>query len=74
MITKADKFIQEQFGKRYMALRKSKNKTQQDVAALLQIEHTTISRIERGGQNVSLTLICKLASAIEVSPLTLLDF
>lgn len=74
MTIKSDEIIMEAFGKRFKQLRLSKGLTQQEVATKLRIEHSTVSRIERGKQNASLTLIHKLATAIETEPSSLLEF
>ncbi len=63
----------KEFGLNLKRIRESKNITQFDLATAMNnlasdslIERTTISRIENGRTNVTLTTIAKLASALEI--------
>lgn len=56
----------EAFGKRIRDLRKEKNLSQEALALKSDIDRTYISDIEKGKRNVSLLVIEKLASGLEV--------
>jgi len=59
--------ISTKFGKRVKAIRLKKRMSQGDVAKLLDVHRTYVSKIERGIENMSLKGIEKLAKAIGVS-------
>ena len=59
--------ISTKFGKRVRAIRLKKEMSQGDVAKLLDVHRTYVSKIERGIENMSLKGIEKLAKAIGVS-------
>lgn len=59
--------ISTKFGKRVKAIRLKKGMSQGDVAKLLDVHRTYVSKIERGIENMSLKGIEKLAKAIGVS-------
>ena len=59
--------ISTKFGKRVKAIRLKKGMSQGDVAKLLDVHRTYVSKIERGLENMSLKGIEKLARAIGVS-------
>jgi len=58
--------ISTKFGKRVRAIRLKKEMSQGDVAKLLDVHRTYVSKIERGIQNMSLQRIEKLAKALKV--------
>ncbi|MEK7145054.1 MAG: helix-turn-helix transcriptional regulator [Patescibacteria group bacterium] len=58
--------ISTKFGKRVRAIRLKKEMSQGDVAELLDVHRTYISKIERGIENMSLQRIEKLAKALKV--------
>ncbi|MDP2665539.1 MAG: helix-turn-helix transcriptional regulator [bacterium] len=58
--------ISTKFGKRVKAIRLKKEMSQGDVAKLLDVHRTYISKIERGIENMSLQRIEKLAKALKV--------
>ena len=58
--------ISLKFGKRVRAIRLKKEMSQGDVAKLLDVHRTYISKIERGIENMSLQRIEKLAKALKV--------
>ena len=58
--------ISTKFGKRVRAIRLKKEMSQGDVAKLLDVHRTYVSKIERGVQNMSLQRIEKLAKALKV--------
>jgi transcriptional regulator with XRE-family HTH domain len=71
----------KQFGANLKKIRESKNLTQFDLATAMNelnsessIEKTTISRIENGRTNVTLTTLAKLSSALEIDIKKLFDF
>ncbi|MCX6787496.1 MAG: helix-turn-helix transcriptional regulator [Candidatus Kaiserbacteria bacterium] len=58
--------ISAKFGNRVRAIRLKKEMSQGDVAKLLDVHRTYISKIERGIENMSLQRIEKLAKALKV--------
>lgn len=61
------------FGLRARELRSEKAISQEELAALTELDRTYISGIERGKRNLSLKNILKIASALNVTPSQLLD-
>jgi len=61
------------FGMRVRELRSEKAISQEELAALTELDRTYISGIERGKRNLSLKNILKIASALSVTPSQLLD-
>ncbi len=61
------------FGMRVRELRSEKAISQEELAALTDLDRTYISGIERGKRNLSLKNILKIASALNVTPSQLLD-
>lgn len=57
---------QKLFGKRLRKLRKEKEMSQLDLAALCDLDKTSISRIENGRTNVTLRTAVVLAEAMEL--------
>lgn len=71
----------KQFGIHLKKIRESKNMTQFDLATAMNeldsesfIEKTTISRIENGRTNITLTTAIKLSLALEIDLKKLFDF
>jgi transcriptional regulator with XRE-family HTH domain len=71
----------KEFGANLKKIREAKRMTQFDLATAINdvssesyIEKTTISRIENGRTNVTLTTIVKLSSALEVDIKKLFEF
>lgn len=71
----------KQFGNNLKRIRVSKKMSQFDLAPAMNnlssessIEKTTISRIENGRTNVTLTTLVKLSSALEIDIQKLFDF
>lgn len=62
------------FGLNLAKLRKNKKLSQLDLANLVDVEKTTISRIENGRTNVTLKTMVRLATALEVSVKKLITF
>ena len=55
-------------GKRIKQARKDNNKTQEDLAEFLNISNSYISRIERGTTKLSLELLIKICTYLNVEP------
>jgi transcriptional regulator with XRE-family HTH domain len=62
------------FGKHVKAIRLSKKISQEELALKADLDRTYISGIERGLRNVSLINIVKLANALNVSLIEMVDF
>jgi transcriptional regulator with XRE-family HTH domain len=60
--------IQAQFGKAVRRVRNRRKISQEKLAELSGLHGTYIGRIERGGQNVSLMNVAKIARALRVRP------
>ena len=58
--------LQRQVGKKIKALRLEKNIKQQELAAACDLEKTHLSRIEAGGQNLTLKMMLRIAKAMEI--------
>lgn len=83
MFTMSNKIEQykKQFGANLKKIRESRQMTQFDLAtamnnlgSLSSIEKTTISRIENGRTNVTLSTIIKLSMSLEIDVKDLFDF
>jgi transcriptional regulator with XRE-family HTH domain len=61
------------FGRRVRAIRKRQDMSQDDLARETDIHPTSIGRIERGGREVKLTTILRLAHGLDAEPGELLD-
>ena len=59
--------IKEKFGKKLKSLRLEKGISQESLALLADLDRTYIPGIEKGLRNVSITVIEKLANALNVS-------
>lgn len=73
-------FYKKQFGNNLKKIRESKNMSQFDLATVMNnlnsesvIDKTTISRIENGRTNITLTTAIKLSLALEIDLKTLFD-
>ncbi len=66
--------IKQKFGFKINILRIKKSLSQEQLALLANLDRTYISGIESGKRNVSIVVIEKLAIALEVDILTLMDF
>lgn len=62
------------FGKQVQNIRKQKNITQEQLADYADIDLTQIGRIERGVTNTSISIVNKLAKALDVHPSELFNF
>lgn len=54
------------FGNRIRAIRKEKNLSQEELAALANIDRSYMGHIERGEKNVTLTKIYQIADALRI--------
>lgn len=63
----------EAFGKRVREIRKSKNLSQEELAALAGIDRSYMGHIERGEKNITLTKIYQISDALGVSAVQLLS-
>jgi transcriptional regulator with XRE-family HTH domain len=61
------------FGMRVRELRLAREISQEELAALTELDRTYISGIERGKRNLSLKNILKVAKALQLSPSELLN-
>lgn len=59
--------VKEKLGKRIKEIREKKKITQEALASRSGVERTFISHIERGGRNISLETIEKVAAGLGVS-------
>ena len=59
--------VMKKLGIRVRQLRDERDISQEKLAELAQIHRTYISSIERGQQNISLTILIRLADSLDVS-------
>jgi transcriptional regulator with XRE-family HTH domain len=64
----------KKFGENLKSIREAKGISQRSLASSCTIDHSDISKIERGERNVTVLTIVELANALEVKPRKLLDF
>jgi len=64
--------IKKKFGKRIKELRLQKGLTQQTLANIANLDRTYLPSIEKGERNISITVIEKLAKALEIEIIELL--
>ena len=64
--------IQVRFGKRVRELRINKKWSQEKLASVANIDRTYVFSIEKGERNVSIKMIDKIASALEIEIIELL--
>lgn len=62
------------FGEQLQKVRESKGLSQRELSLNCSIDHSNLSKIERGEKNITLLTIFELASALDVKPRRLLDF
>ena len=70
---KAARAIREAFGARVRELRRKAGLSQEDLAALADLDRSYIGSVERGERNVSLVNIVKVARGLKMKPSALLD-
>lgn len=68
------KEFQVLFGKQVEKFRTEKNLSYRQLAQRCEIDHSNISKIEKGEINVRLTTILELAKGLEKQPKELLNF
>jgi len=64
----------KEFGKNLKIIRENKGISQRELASLCTIDHSSISKFERGEKNITLLTLLELSNALEVKPKKLLDF
>ncbi len=64
----------KQFGQTLRRIRESKDLSQIDLASICYMEKSSISRLENGRTNATLTTIISLSSALEIHPKDFFDF
>lgn len=57
----------DRFGKKLRAIRKKRGLSQEELADEAELHRTYISSVERGGRNISLLNIERLAKALDVA-------
>jgi transcriptional regulator with XRE-family HTH domain len=62
------------FGLRVKKIRQNLKLSQEDLAAIADLDRTYISGIERGKRNISLINIVKLSSSLNITPSELMLF
>jgi len=60
--------ILQQFGRSVRALREAHGLSQEDFAALVNLDRTYIGGIERGERNIGILNVCRIANALGVVP------
>ena len=64
-LTELDR-LQSRIGKRIKELRTHKKMKAQELASLCNLEKSHMSRIESGGQNLTLKMLLKISTALEI--------
>jgi transcriptional regulator with XRE-family HTH domain len=62
------------FGENLKNIREAKGISQRSLASSCTIDHSDISKIEKGERNITILTVLELATALEVKPKKLLDF
>jgi transcriptional regulator with XRE-family HTH domain len=65
--------IQGRLGDRLRAFRKQRGLTQAEMAKLAEVNKNDLGEIERGVRNISIRVLVKLAWALEVPPVALIE-
>lgn len=71
MAGRAEKAIKVAFGARVRQLREAARISQEELAAIANLDRSYIGGVERGQRNISLINIHKIARALRVKPETL---
>lgn len=74
MQSKTDKLYLKKLGQRIRTIRKSKQMSQLDVAVAMDNYAEQVGRIERGLLDVRISTLKKIAQALNISLVELLDF
>ena len=61
-------YIQEEMGRRIRQIRKTRDLTQKDLAALVGVSDRHISAVERGRENPGIDMLIRLCRVLEVTP------
>lgn len=70
----ASKDVKVQFGEQIREIRRERGWSQEYLADMAELDRSYVGCIERGERNVSIENICKLASALKVSPAELFSW
>ena len=70
----SDADVKALFGDRLRELRQKRGWSQEEFAAQAEMDRSYVGCIERGERNVSLENVCKIATALAVSPAALFDW
>lgn len=62
------------FGENLKKIREANDLSQRGLATLCRIDHSDISKIERGEKNITILTVLELATALGMKPKKLLDF
>jgi transcriptional regulator with XRE-family HTH domain len=71
---KADDIFLQSLGSRIAAIRKEKHLTQVELSYRCDIEKSNMRRIEAGNTNTTVLMLKKIAVALDISLIELLDF
>ncbi|PSL31716.1 helix-turn-helix domain-containing protein [Chitinophaga ginsengisoli] len=69
-----DKIELQEFGQKIRNIRKEKGLSQRELAALAELEHKQILKIEKGESDIRLTTVLKLIWALEIEPNNILPY
>lgn len=69
----ADQFLSE-LGNKLAFYRKKKNLSYRELAQLCSVDHSKISKIEKGQVNIQILTILELAKGLGIQPKKLFDF
>lgn len=69
----ADQFLSE-LGNKLAFYRKKKNLSYRELAQLCSVDHSKISKIEKGQVNIQVLTILELAKSLGIQPKKLFDF
>ncbi len=74
MIQKKHNKILKEFGTHIKQIRQTKGLSLRELSSECDIDNSKISKIERGGINVTLLTVIELAQGLDVPPMELLKF
>lgn len=69
-----DKIELQEFGQKIRNIRKEKGLSQRELAAIAELEHKQILKIEKGESDIRLTTFLKLIWALEIEPNTVIPY
>lgn len=70
----SEKEIARKLGKRIVELRRLNKMSQADLSYEAEIDLSTLSRAERGIQNITLSVLCKISVALKTTVKELFNF